>query len=517
MMQKLSEAQVKGILQQPNGSEKLFAQADAAFDAAYSLFENGDSQALSFLCRCAKRTSFVEEIEARLFLSRDALASALASSNPKMRKNAARLMGALENPHDAPALIKALNDEKARMVIPSLILALGAIGTDESKAALAAYNLMPPANDGEQRHYREESEALTAARARFFTLDKHAFTALSKSYEIELRTPDRLSAGLEYELRRTGIAAKQSFSNAVVVNTDDIAALQACRSFNEMLFIVGKSMSPDPKALALRCVPFLREMLLKQHDGKPPFGYRIELRVQDADRGTFSRNLASVMDSCGGEGLLVNSPGNYEIELRVEIRPSGADMFIKLYTIEDNRFAYRIGALPASMHPSTASAILCYARDYLSEGARVLDPCCGSGTFLIERGLFTPCASLTGVDIAHRAIAVARGNAAAANSIAKFIANDCLRLSAERPYDELIANLPFGNRVGTHKENEHLYAAMLDKLPQWLVPGGVALLYTMEFTLLKRLIRERKNLKLITETRTDAGGLMPGIFLIRVN
>ena len=38
----------------------------------------------------------------------------------------------------------------------------------------------------------------------------------------------------------------------------------------------------------------------------------------------------------------------------------------------------------------------------------------------------------------------------------------------------------------------------------------------MEFTLLKKLIRERPGLKLVTETRTEAGGLMPGIFIIKL-
>lgn len=55
--------------------------------------------------------------------------------------------------------------------------------------------------------------------------------------------------------------------------------------------------------------------------------------------------------------------------------------------------------------------------------------------------------------------------------------------------------MPFGNRVGTHKNNERLYAAMLDKLPEWLMPGGVALLYTMEFTLLKNLCANGQGLR----------------------
>ena len=127
-----------------------------------------------------------------------------------------------------------------------------------------------------------------------------------------------------------------------------------------------------------------------------------------------------------------------------------------------------------------------------------------------------PAASLTGVDIAHRAIDIARKNAENAGSKAKFICNDMLRFEAKRPYDEIVANLPFGNRVGTHANNERLYAGLLDRLPQWLNEDGVAILYTMEFTLLKKLIRERPKLKLVTETRTEAGGLMPGIFIIKL-
>ena len=162
------------------------------------------------------------------------------------------------------------------------------------------------------------------------------------------------------------------------------------------------------------------------------------------------------------------------------------------------------------------AALLLYAREYLEPGARVLDPCCGSGTMLFERERLTDCASLTGVDIAHRAIEIARKNAIAGESRAKFVTNDSLRFTAERPYDELIANLPFGNRVGNHKANELFYAGLLDRLPHWVKKGGVAVLYTMEFTLLKKLLRDRPALRLVTEITTNAGGLLPGVFIVKV-
>ena len=41
-------------------------------------------------------------------------------------------------------------------------------------------------------------------------------------------------------------------------------------------------------------------------------------------------------------------------------------------------------------------------------------------------------------------------------------------------------------------------------------------LYTMEYTLLKKLIREHPGLRLVTEVRTEAGGLMPAVFVIKI-
>ena len=257
------------------------------------------------------------------------------------------------------------------------------------------------------------------------------------------------------------------------------------------------------------------ELLPACHTGKPPFGYRLEIRGEgNIDRLAIARKMIAVMD---GETLL-NCPNNYEIELRVEIGGNGgAFMYAKLLTIKDERFSYRLQALPASMHPATAAAILKYAEFFLGgKDARVLDPCCGSGTFLIEREKLYPCAGLTGVDISNKAIDIARSNAEAAGSIAKFVHNDCMRFTAERPYDELVANLPFGNRVGSHKSNKKLYAGILEKLPKWLRRGGVAILYTMEYTLLKKLIREHPGLRLVTEVRTEAGGLMPAVFVIKI-
>ncbi|MEG1810482.1 MAG: methyltransferase domain-containing protein [Clostridia bacterium] len=511
-MIKLDCAQVKNILGQPNGSEKLMQNAPAAFDAAWALFCENDSAAAAFLCRCAKKQDFKQSMNALLGDERAALHTALTSDEPKMRKNAARLAGELHDMRDVHPLIAALNAEQTRFVRPSMLLALGALGGEDARGVILAYEVPAAANEGEAKHEKEEREAFASARKSFFELDKHTFTGLDKPYELMLRTPDKLADSLAYELGLMHIVPQKIAQDCVELQSQEAIGLMGARSFTELLFVLARDIAPTPKAIAIRVKQQLQELLLGAHDGKPPFGYRIELR-SEMDRGAFARELASLLDG----DILINSPSNYEVELRLEqLRNGGMNVFAKLFTIPDARFDYRAGALPASMHPATAAAVLRYARDYLSPDARVLDPCCGSGTFLIERGKLTDCASLTGVDIVHKAIDIARENAQLAGSCAKFIVNDCLRFEANRQYDEVIANLPFGNRVGTHAANERLYAGLLDRLPLWVKKGGTALLYTMEFTLLKKLVRERPQLKLMTEARTGAGGLMPGIFILKI-
>lgn len=175
------------------------------------------------------------------------------------------------------------------------------------------------------------------------------------------------------------------------------------------------------------------------------------------------------------------------------------------------------------MHPATAAAVLRYATKlWVADGyvmardARVLDPTCGSGTFLIERGKLSPCRALTGVDISHKAIDIARVNADAAGQRAAFIVNDCLRFIAKEPYDELIANLPFDIRVGSHENNEQLYTQILSHFTEWVRPGGVAVLYTMEFALLRRLLIGQKKMRLLSEIRSNAGSPHHCIFVLRV-
>ncbi|MBR5949005.1 MAG: methyltransferase [Clostridia bacterium] len=522
-MKKLTKEEILKALEKPNGSAELASNARIdknalVRDASELFIEKGLGSAL--LVRLAKSKPLLIRMSENAALT-DAVRDALSNESPKLRRNAARLIGAFSRSEtDAALVIERLKVEETRFVRPSLLLALGSIGGESAEAALRAYTPAPPADESEKKHYEEEVEALKLARAACMKHEKHEFTGLDREYEIELAAPDRLTSQLAKELDELGIECFDERRASLKVKTHDYTGLFRARCFSEALFTVGSLEKLTAEDAAKAFAAFVPEFMKRAHAGEPPYRYRIELRGDrkaESDTTAFKKALRDALDS----GDLINSPADYEIELRIEDAPAGARLYLKLFTVRDERFSYRKESIPASMNPATAAAVLRFAEEHLTVNARVIDPCCGSGTLLIERGLLSPCDSLTGVDIAHKAIDASRINADSASlkygiKQAKFICNNILRFEVKRPYDELICNLPFGNRVGDHSSCEKLYTGLLDKLPKLLRPGGTAILYTMEFTLLKNLIRERACLELVSQGRTEAGGLTPMIFILKV-
>ncbi len=518
-MKKPTREQIKAALEQPNGAARLtepgIDQRALCIEAMALFIDEGEGSAL--LARLSGSKALLGLMKTNPAL-RCAAFEALKSDKPKLRRNAARLIGAIGGGDaSAAALAEALDRETQLFVRPSLILALGAVGGDIANERLKAHTVPDALDESEKKHRLEEREVLKTALSSFSKHEKHAFRGLDREYEIELLAPDRLGHVLKDELDELGLKAYDLRSGSVKVMTDDYAAVFNARCFTEALFPIAKGISDNINTVAAKAKPFMLRFMRAVHEGEPPFRYRIQINGGAGDGAEYKKRLRELIDCAE----LINSPSDYEFELRLDAPGSASRLYLKLLTVADTRFAYRETAVSASINPATAAAALRLASEYMTVNARVLDPCCGSGTMLFERGILSPCASLTGVDIAHKAVDCARENAEAACKLygikqAKFICNDILRFESTRPYDELICNLPFGNRVGNHASCEKLYAGLLDRLPRLIRPGGIALLYTMEFTMLKRLIRERPFIELLRQERAESGGLTPMIFIIRL-
>lgn len=451
--------------------------------------------ALSNLCAYAKNLEMQKAIVAGL-QGTGKIRAYLKHENKKVRKNAARLLGAVGSADDLDALGEALQEEKALLVIPSILLSIGNIGTEKAEKILSEYSVPDAADETEEKNIREIREALEKAGNRFQKEKFRTVRKLDSERDILILAPEGFSEELSDEMKEKEIPHRR-IQSGCIAHTDKIGKLYSLRCAAEILICLGKDVDPDPEKIAVYLIP------------EADLPYRIELKGFTGDRTKFIRTLSQLT---GGR----NNPSCYAQEFRIRMRKGKADIYKKLYSVKDSRYAYRKQTISASMQPATAACLVRFAKKHVPgrEDANVLDPCCGSGTLLFERELYGPCRRLLGVDIKEETVRIARENAEAGRSKAGFIGKDLRKFRPDEPVDELYANLPFGNRVGSHAGNVELYEGLLKNLPQWLADDGFALLYTMEGKLLEDGIRKIKTLKILASTRTDAGGLKPRVFLL---
>ena len=186
------------------GAEQAQAAVDIALlpDAVPLLCEMLDGghrrAALALLSRCVKKLQhkkLLQEADSALLLP------LLFDDDAKTRKNAAVLIGSLENEAYVPSLVKALQEESQQFVRPSIILALGAIGGTAARQALCA--LAPI--EGDDKHAREQRDALQKAQSRVDPKKRRTFTGFRQPLEVCLAPVSGLSDVLLQEGQDKGI------------------------------------------------------------------------------------------------------------------------------------------------------------------------------------------------------------------------------------------------------------------------------------------------------------------------
>ena len=462
-----------------------------ARDYVSKLTGEAAGEALSALCVLAKTKAGREEIN-DLLGDRLSLQTAARSPVPKVRKNAYRLMGALEDGRDVPVLRAALEKEETLFAIPSLLLALGRLRDEGTLRAYAS-----PASSGSETDGLVAQIVLAKEKALqgFETHGAEKVVRLDAPRKIFCYAPEGFLDILMEELLELGLSPTAENGAASLV-TDRIDLVYGANCMAEALLPLASDVPLDADEIARRV-------------GKLPGDrYRIELRGYTRDRRKLIAALASALPG-------QNNPSAYDTELRVDCRLDRADLYLKLWNVRDERYPWRQRTVSASIHPATAYCLARYAMKFEKrERPRMLDPFCGCGSLLFARESLGSCRVLMGVDKSGTAVESARVNARAGKSKAAFVTKDILRFEGREGFDLILSNLPFGNRVGSHEDNTRLYDRFVRRLPDLLAPGGVAVLYTMEYKLLKACLDRVKGLTLREQKRTEAGGLLPWIFVV---
>jgi len=170
-----------------------------------------------------------------------------------------------------------------------------------------------------------------------------------------------------------------------------------------------------------------------------------------------------------------------------------AEFFLTVRLSDDSmrHREYKTAHRPASLRASGAAALA-----WLSEPREddlVLDPFCGAGTILVERAHLGRYARLLGSDRDAAALAAARVNVGARYKPIQLENWDAGALPlGDASIDKIITNLPWGLRYGTHGENRKLYPLWFREFARVLKSGGMMVMLTSEWRLMRELERTRR-------------------------
>jgi SAM-dependent methyltransferase len=202
--------------------------------------------------------------------------------------------------------------------------------------------------------------------------------------------------------------------------------------------------------------------------------YRLNYVAQGHQRGAV-RQLASRIYALCPEILNDGRKVTWTVDIFPVAGGHGAELRPNL--TPDPRFLYRQADVPAASHPPLAASLARFAGRVADEV--VWDPFCGSGLELIESALLGGVRQVYGTDHDPAAIAISRGNFAAAKIKAvpaRFIQGDFrdfARLESMGAGDVtlIITNPPMGKRVPI-PELARLIEDLFDVAAKLLKPGG---------------------------------------------
>jgi tRNA (guanine6-N2)-methyltransferase len=227
------------------------------------------------------------------------------------------------------------------------------------------------------------------------------------------------------------------------------------------------------------------------HAGKRPRSWRVV--SQKAGSHAFRRMDAgqAVIDAL--QRVLPRAMRHQKDEADVEfwlwLNGSEALIGLRLSDATMRHRRYKQEHLPASLRPTVGAAMSWLSRPTPKD--IVLDPLCGAGTIVIERGLLAPVQQASGGDIRDEAVEVARRNARSARVNASWHVWDARSLPLDASsVTRIVTNLPFGKQIGSRETNFALYKALVQEFDRVLTADGLLVALTSEDRLWEMVLHD---------------------------
>jgi tRNA (guanine6-N2)-methyltransferase len=174
----------------------------------------------------------------------------------------------------------------------------------------------------------------------------------------------------------------------------------------------------------------------------------------------------------------------------------------------------KLQRLPASTTPVIAAVLVRLAK--ITDGATVVDPFCGAATNLLHASVMARPGLLLGMDRSPQALVAAQTNLDTRGlTNAQLVRADATHLPlSDGSIDRIIANLPFGKRVGSHTDNQWLYPQFMAEVRRVLSRQGRAILLTEDKRLFRDAVQRTHKIRVIKEILLESGGAHPSAYVV---
>lgn len=409
----------------------------------------------------------------------------LSSDDAKTRKNAALLMGDLAMDDFLEPLFDAYEKEETLFVRSSYLTALKHFDYEELLPKLHAQSKKlagTPLTEDNKKHITEELRLLNTLIVEEEGIPIHTFIGNHNPHNCVFLTNRDYTDVLAKQLTENKMQPVP-FSSGIRLSTNRLDEVLPLRTYHELLFeIEGLKTCPMTVNALADMISHSKLQSVLRHDHKEgtPFYFRIELKSKKdlGFKSDFTKKLGAEIERLSNR-YLINSPSNYEIELRlIENAEGNCHVMVKYATIPDDRFTYRTESIAASIKPVDAALLVALASPYMTPDAQVLDPFCGVGTMLIERQKIVKANTTYGIDLYNNAVAKAETNTKNADQIIHLVNKDFFEFTHEYLFDEIFTNMPFATGHTSDHDIQLLYRKFFKKAPEVLTPQGKIIMYS---------------------------------------
>jgi hypothetical protein len=403
----------------------------------------------------------------------DALLAALDDGDPKTRRNAAIELGRVARPDVEEALLRTWERDPRPEMRRTIAASLGKIG---SASALPLLGDAAQADDPELVRIAQKARAMverTASRPDRGRIDGSRAPASPVDALVTARVG--LEELLADELSRVAAVSQVRVVGPGQVRVRLVGALGELFGARTMLTM---RFPLPPEALGAGAVAaavaraatgaLARAIVGGWTEG--PVRYRIAW-ADGAHKRAATWDVATAIRKAAPE--FVNDPTASLWELVVALRGGAQGQVVETALaprgLDDPRFTWRRGDVPAASHPTIAAALARVAG--VQPEDVVWDPFVGSGAELIERALLGPYRALHGTDSDRHALDVARGNAEAAGVPVALAHGDALG-PGPQGVTLVITNPPMGRRASRTPGIDDMLDRFVARAAEALEPGG---------------------------------------------